>query len=342
MLEDYRQPSTHPERSATISTPIKEPSPKSMTDPTPAPNITVIGSLNVDTILAVPLLPKPGETVSATAQETRYGGKGANQALAAARQGGVVSLIGCVGNDARGSAYIQYLIGENINIAPVMAFDGYRTGSAIITINPQGQNQIVSVPGANALLGADIVAGNNEVLDNADVVICQFEAPEAAVLYALEEAARAGRTTILNPSPTMDDYPWGDLPVDFLIVNEQEAEDLLGFVVQDTSDAAAIREQLPELGAGTIIVTRGADPTIAVSAKQVFKVPPPAVTPVDTTGAGDAFTGAFAVHWAQTHDLLSSIRKANIAGALTTQGIGAQDSMPTREMVDGFVLKPLS
>lgn len=311
-----------------------------MTNRTLTPNIVVIGSLNVDTLLSVHMLPKPGETVSATAQETRYGGKGANQALAAARQGGIVSLIGCVGNDPRGSAYIEYLMAQGINIAPVMAFDGHRTGSAYIVINPEGQNQIVSVRGANALLGADIVSGNDEVLNSADVILCQFEAPEAAVLHALEIAARGGKTSILNPSPTMDDFPWGDVPVDFLVVNEIEAQDLFDINVTETTDAPAIRAQLPELAVGTLIVTRGAEPTIVISAKQVFKVPPPPVKPVDTTGAGDAFTGAFAVHWAQSHNLLASIRKANIAGALTTLGIGAQDAMPTREMVESFVLAP--
>ena len=311
-----------------------------MTDPTPTPNITVIGSLNVDTVLSVSVLPNPGETVSATSQQTSFGGKGANQALAAALQGGTVSLIGCVGNDARGSSYTEHLMNSGINIAPVMAFDGHRTGAAFIIVNPAGENQIVSIPGANALLTADIVAGNNEVLDSADVILCQFETPESGVLHALEHAARTGKTSILNPSPTMDDYPWGDLPVDFLIVNEQEAFDLFDIKVTDTTDAPAIRAQLPELAAGTLIVTRGTEPTIVISAKQVFKVPPPPVQPVDTTGAGDAFTGAFAVHWAQTHNLLASIRKANIAGALTTMGIGAQDSMPTREAVSGFVLPP--
>jgi ribokinase len=135
-------------------------------------------------------------------------------------------------------------------------------------------------------------------------------------------------------------FPWGQVPVDFLIVNEREAAALLGYIVESTSEAPTIRSQMTDLGVGTLIITRGPEHTFVFNNKQAFKVPPPAVDAVDTTGAGDAFAGAFAVHFAQTHELLGSVRKANIAGALTCTRLGAQDAIPLREEVDSFGKPP--
>ncbi len=304
--------------------------------PTPTPLIAVIGSLNVDTIYRVPHFPEVGATVAAMDVQRRFGGKGANQALAASRQGAQVSFIGSVGNDGEGTSYLDYLTAHGLNLSGALVLDGVETGAACITVTPTGENTIICAPGANGYLTAEHVFAQSELLDAADVLLCQFETPVESVVWALQRASELGKTTILNPSPQNTEFPWGQVSLDFLIVNEHEAAALFGYFVQDTNEAPQLRGQMADLGVSTLIITRGSDPTLVFAAHQAFKVPPPAVDVVDTTGAGDAFAGAFAVHWARTHNLLTSIRKANIAGALTTERLGAQDALPTLEEVEGF------
>ena len=311
-----------------------------MTAPVATPTIAVVGSLNVDTLLAVPHFPEPGNTVIANNWQTRYGGKGANQALAAARQGAIVSLIGCVGNDTYGQPYLDFLASEGLNITSVRMTEDAGTGTAFVFVNPKGENSIVCFGGANSQLSAHDVYSQDAAIATADIVLCQMETTTEATLYALRRAAELGKTTMLNPSPLNTEFPWGDVPIDFLIANEREAAALLGYFVESTREAAQIRATMADLGVSTLIITRGGEPTFAFSAHQALKVPPPAVEVVDTVGAGDAFTGAFAVHWAQTHNLLQTLRKANIAGALTTTKPGAQEAIPGREEVDTFGQQP--
>jgi ribokinase len=295
----------------------------------------------VDTILSVPHLPEAGNTVAATGWETRYGGKGANQALAACRQGGIVSLIGCVGADDYGQAYLNYLASEGLNVTGVLQRADAPTGSAYVLVNPSGENSIIALAGANALLGAGDVLAQSAALDSADIVLCQLETSLDATVAALQHAAAQGRTTVLNPSPLRTDFPWGQLTLDFLVANEREAAALLGYFVESTAEAPQVRATMADLGVSTLIITRGARPAFAFSAHQAFKVPPPAVEVADTIGAGDAFAGAFAVHWAQTQNLLAALRKASIAGALAATRHGAQEAIPTREEVDAFTARPL-
>lgn len=312
-----------------------------MTETVATPTVAVIGSLNLDTILNVPRFPEPGQTVAADAWESRYGGKGANQAIAASRQGGIVSLIGCVGDDAGGQAYLNYLMHQGLNVTTVIPVPEVQTGRAYICVKPDGENTIVTAAGANAWAGAELVMRQHATLASADVVLCQGEVPLEATVLALQCATELGKTTILNPSPLNPDFPWGQVPVDFLIVNEREAAALLGYFVESTQEAATVRSQMADLGVGTLIITRGGEHTFLFSPHQALKAPPPAVQVVDTTGAGDAFTGAFAVHWSQTHNLLGSLRKANIAGAISCTRTGAQDAIPTREEVDSFGKAPV-
>ena len=304
--------------------------------PTPSPAIAVVGSLNVDTLLPVPYLPESGSTVAATTQFCRYGGKGANQALAACRQGAKVRLVGCVGDDPAGLAYLEYLATEGLDVTGVHVAPSVSTGSAYVIVNPAGQNKIITVPGANGLLTGEMVLAQASILDTADVVMCQFETSVESVVAALTRAEENGITTVLNPSPLNTDFPWGKFGIDFLIVNEREAASLFGFFVEGTGDAPHLRSHMVELGIGTLIVTCGSDPTLVFSAQQAFKVPPPRIRAVDTTGAGDAFAGTFAVHWAQSRDLVTAVRKANAAGAIATQRHGAQESIPNREAVNAL------
>jgi ribokinase len=304
--------------------------------PASPPTIAVVGSLNVDTLLSVPELPLAGHTVAALGTQVRFGGKGANQALAALRQGGLVSLIGCVGSDAAGQAYYEHLMEQGINMAGVVQYPNTNTGNAIICVDARGENFIVTQAGANQMLSAADVLAQTSVIEGSDTLLCQLEVPVEAVVCALQHASSLGKVTILNPSPLSAEFPWGQVGIDFLIVNEREAASLLGYFVESTAEAPQVRAQMADMGVNTLIITRGAEPTFAFSAHQALKVPPPTVEAIDTVGAGDAFAGAFAVHWAQTGNLLHSLRRANIAGALTTTQPGAQDAIPTREEVDAF------
>lgn len=311
-----------------------------MTEPTPHPTIAVIGSLSVDSIMTIPWIPEEGTAVFASGFERRYGGRGATQALAALRQGGSVSLIGCVGDDGKGPAYMDYLEACGVSIQGVNNLADVETGASYVSVGPSGGSSAVCVQGANAWLSAELVAEQTSLLEAADAIVCQFESPVEAVVAALQYAAENGKTSILNPSPLSTEFPWGQVPIDFLVLNERESASLFGYFVEDTQDAPKLRSQMADLGVSTLIITRGGDPSLVFSAHQSFKVPPPAVEVVDTTGAGDAFIGAFAVHWAQTHNLLSSIRKANIAGAITTTRVGSQDALAYREEVDNFGKAP--
>ncbi len=309
---------------------------KPMKAPVNNPAIAVVGSLNLDTLVTVPHFPQPGGTVTSEGWEMRFGGKGANQALAALRQGAVVSMIGCVGNDTFGDSYLEYLTGQGMNVSSVASRPNAGTGSALVFVNPAGENCIVVLRGANGLLTRDDVLAEAETLKSADIVLCQLETTLEATVAALRRANELHKTTIFNPSPLLAEFPWGHVTIDFLIVNEREAAALLGFFVESTSEAPQVRSKMAGLGVSTLIVTRGPQPTFAFNTHQALKIPPPQVNTVDTVGAGDAFTGAFAVHWAQSHDLLGSIRKANITGALTTTKPGAQEAIPSREEVDNF------
>ncbi len=307
-----------------------------MKGPVDTPTVAVVGSLNLDTIVTVPHLPQAGGTITAEGWEMRYGGKGANQAIAACRQGAIVSMIGSVGNDAFGRPYLDYLMSLGIDVAGISLHANAGTGSALVFVNPEGENSIVVLKGANGFLTRDDVLTQSKILESADIVLCQLETTLEATVAALRRANELHKTTIFNPSPLLAEFPWGHVTIDFLIVNEREAAALLGFFVESTSEAPKIRAKMSGLGVSTIIVTRGAQPTFAISAHQALKIPPTQVNVVDTVGAGDAFAGTFAVHWAQTHDLLGSIRKANIAGALTTTKPGAQEAIPSREEVENF------
>ena len=311
-----------------------------MSESTASTNVAVVGSLNLDTLLSVPRFAEPGATVAASAWESRFGGKGANQAIAACRQGAQVSLVGCVGDDASGRAYLKYLGEQGIDVTGVQPLESVQTGRAYVCVDPHGTNTIVTASGANGYLSAEMVLHQHTILENADVVLCQLEVPLEATISALQRATELGKTTILNPSPMNSHFPWGQVPVDFLIVNESESETLLGHHVESTSEAATIRSQMADLAVGTLIITRGKEHTFMFSSKQALKVPPPSIRAADTTGAGDAFAGAFAVHYAETRDLLGSLRKANTAGALTCTRLGAQDAIPMRDEVDNYGKAP--
>jgi ribokinase len=298
---------------------------------TAPPDVVVVGSLNVDLIAQVPGLPAPGETVAATGLLRRFGGKGANQAVAAARQGARVALIGCVGRDADGEAYRQRLAGEGITATGVRTAANVPTGTAFINVDARGENQIIVVAGANARLGAADIRAQAGLIRAARVLLTQLEVPLPAVLEAMRLANAAGVPVVFNPSPLRQDFPWGHVALDSVIVNDLEARLIFGAAVARFAARPSVRRSaLTRTGVRRLLVTRGARPTLCFTAEAVLEVPTLRVKPVDTVGAGDAFAGTFAAQLAAGRDWSEAVAWANAAGALATLKPGAQEAMPTR------------
>ena len=284
--------------------------------------IAVVGSLNVDYFVRVRDFPEPGETVNSSELEIRFGGKGANQAVAAARLGAQVEMIGCVGGDQMGRQYLQRLRDLGIGVAGVDRLSESPTGSAFITLDLQGENTIVVAPGANgeatpARLGERLAA-----VGEADVLLIQNEVPEELNLAAIELARAGGTKIVYNPAPWRDGFPFGDAGVDVLVVNELEAANLLGCEV---SGAGQLRDGM--------VVTRGEKSTLARFGGERIELQPEPVVAVDTVGAGDTFCGALATFLGEGGDLVGGIRFANRAAGLATLATGAQEAMPDRQLV---------
>ncbi|MEM6916612.1 MAG: PfkB family carbohydrate kinase, partial [Verrucomicrobiota bacterium] len=209
-----------------------------------------------------------------------------------------------------------------------------RTGSAFITVDQSGENMIVISPGANAKLRPDDLKSGRSLLESCQALLGQFETPSEVLVEAASVANRENIPVVINPSPMQLDFPWHLIQTDYLIVNEGEAVEVLGFLPL-SEDPSTLRQRLHELRVEHLVVTRGASPTLVFSRTgESFEVETLPVLPVDTVGAGDAFAGCFTARIAAGEDLEDSIRAANCAGALTTLGPGAQDPIPDREKVD--------
>ncbi len=298
-------------------------------------NVVVIGSLNFDTVAMVEQFPKPGHTVLARELTFRTGGKGGNQAIAAARQGANVMMIGSVGDDSAGDAYLALLKHRGVRTDAVYVRKGVPTGTALICVDKSAENTIVVGLAANELLTPEDVCDQQQWIAMGSIMLAQFEVPLESVVAGMKVAKPMGTTTCLNPSPWREGFPWGEVELDFVIVNEHEAEQLLGKPVRSLGDIGWIREATKAKNINTLIVTRGADSTLAFSHNgPSLEVPSLPVTPVDTTGAGDCFAGVFAARWAEWRTLELSLRAACAAGALATLKAGAQEAIPSRDEVD--------
>jgi ribokinase len=295
------------------------------------PRVVVVGSLNLDYIASVEKLPAPGETVVASGLIRRFGGKGANQAVAAARQGAKVSLIGCVGDDDDGRAYCKQLKTEGIDVAGITRTGKALTGTALIAVAGNAENIIIVAAGANGKLTAASIRGVPSLIAKAGAVLLQFEIPMTTTKAVVLLANRLGVPVVLNPSPMREGFPWGKCRLDTLIVNAGEAQAIFGLPAEGFAQCRrAWTNALAQCLVGHLIITRGAQPTVCLSATEYLQVPTLKVQPVDTVGAGDAFAGTFVACRAKGLDLLSAIRLANCAGALTTLKPGAQEAIPTR------------
>jgi ribokinase len=290
----------------------------------------------MDLVTRAPRLPKGGETLIGQSFTTVSGGKGANQAVAAARLGARVSMIGCVGSDAYGEALRGALLAERIDCQAVSTVDG-SSGVALIVVDDSSQNAIVIVPGANGALTAEAIDRFDSVIQAADVLICQLEVPDASVGHALKRGRELGKTVILNPAPASRPLPsdWY-ASIDYLIPNESEASALTGLVVDSLETAQAAATRLIAMGAGKVIITLGAQGSLFADGQRFEHFPAPVVKAVDTTAAGDTFVGGFAAALAGGEDEAQAIRFGQVAAALSVTRAGAQPSIPALSEVQAF------
>ncbi len=303
--------------------------------------IVVVGSLNADLVQRVERFPRPGETVVGSDLAIVPGGKGANQAYAAALLGGSVQMLGRVGSDSFGSLLIENLRQAGVDTAPVEVSSG-ASGTASILVLPTGENVIIISPGANARLSPEDVARRLQTLPPGSVLLTQLEVPLASTKLALEIARRRGAITILDPAPAQT-LPAEILRlVDFLTPNQTEAALLLGSdnVIEDYQQAEEAARQLVALGPSTVILKLGHLGVVMADAQGTRRIPGFSVKAVDSTAAGDAFNGAFAVALAEGRSPSEAARFANAAGALSVTRHGAQTSIPSRPEVNHFLLNP--
>ncbi|QRK86178.1 ribokinase [Pseudomonas granadensis] len=300
-------------------------------------NVVVIGSLNMDLVTRAPRLPVGGETLIGHSFATVSGGKGANQAVAAARLGAQVAMVGCVGNDDYGVQLRDALLAEQIDCQAVSSVDG-SSGVALIVVDDNSQNAIVIVAGANGAMTPAVIDRFDAVLQAADVIICQLEIPDATVGHALKRARALGKIVILNPAPASRPLPadWF-AAIDYLIPNESEAAALSGMSVDSLQTAESAATRLIAMGAGKVIVTLGAQGSLFANGQGFEHFPAPKVQAVDTTAAGDTFVGGFAAALANGQSEASAIRYGQIAAALSVTRAGAQPSIPTLSDVKAFV-----
>ena len=298
--------------------------------------IFVVGSLNADLVTRLERFPAPGETVTALDLAVHAGGKGANQAYAAARLGGRVALLGCIGRDANGELLMQSLRSVGVDVSPVVRDDEAPTGLALIALDASGENQIVVVPGANARLTPELVQAHAARIAAAAVVLLQLEVPLDAVLAAARIARNGGATVILDPAPARP-LPAPLLEcVDFLTPNQRELQTLTGRAAGEPAEQAA--RSLAD-GRRRVIVKMGEAGALLVEADRQSSWPALRVDAVDATGAGDAFNAALAVALAEGRPLPEAGRLATAAGALCVTRAGAQPSMPTRPEVEAALAR---
>lgn len=301
------------------------------------PSITVVGSVNMDLVFRTPRMPAVGETLLGHEFRQIPGGKGANQAVAAARQGAEVRFIGAVGADGFGDFSRQCLNREGIHTEQLSSIADCATGVAGILVEDNGHNSIVLAAGANARVTPEQVQQAGASIAAASMLLCQLENPMPAVVEAIQLAHRQGVATVLNPAPAQA-LPAGLLElVDYLILNETEASQLSGIAVSDEASARQACSALLQAGVKVLVLTMGENGALLASAAGMQLIPAIKVEVVDTTAAGDTFVGAFAVGIANGLSLHDACVEAQYTAALTVTKLGAQTSIPTRAEVLAFM-----
>jgi ribokinase len=298
------------------------------------PRIAVVGSANIDLTTFADQFPKPGETIFGKRFDLGFGGKGANQAVAARLCGAEVFMVARVGSDLFGPATIENFRKQGIDPTHVKQVEGLSSGVAPIFVEPNGQNRILVVKGANdALKPADVDAAA-ETLKSADCIVLQFEIPVETVYYTIEFARKHGIRCILNPAPAQPVDLDALKDLDYFVPNESEAETITGCPVKNVEDAKKCAEKLLTSGIRRVIITLGANGALLASRDGREHVPPFAVHSIDSTGAGDAFIGSFAVFLGEGVTEKEAVRRANLYAGLSTTGVGTQKSFYDRARFD--------
>jgi len=301
------------------------------------PKITVVGSSNTDMIIKIARLPKPGETVLGGKFSMAAGGKGANQAVAAARAGGQVTFVARVGNDLFGRQALEGFLDDEIQTRFVSTDPNAASGIALIFVDETGENSIAVASGANAELSSTDIAHAKETITSAQILLLQLEVPKATVAAAIDLASQAGVPVILNPAPAQPLEEGILKRVSIITPNETEAELLTGIRIVDDASLAKAAGSLLAAGVNTAIVTLGPRGAfIAQRGREQF-IPSFQVDAVDTTAAGDVFNGALAVLLSEGKDLPVAVRFANAAAALSVTKLGAKPSAPHRTEIEEFL-----
>ncbi len=298
------------------------------------PRIAVVGSANTDLTTFIDRFPKPGETIFGQKFDLGFGGKGANQAVAAKLCGAEVFMVARVGSDLFGPATIQNFQKLGIDASHVRQVDGVSSGVAPIFVDSSGQNRIIVVKGANdALKPADVDAAS-EVLKNVDCIVLQFEIPLETVYHTIHFARRNRIRCILNPAPAQPVDVKAISELDYFVPNESEAETITGLPVHNLDDAKRSAEKLLASGIRRVIVTLGANGSLLAGREGMEHIPPFPVQSVDSTGAGDAFIGSFATFLGEGLPEREAVLRANLYAGLSTTTVGTQKSFYARARFD--------
>jgi ribokinase len=301
--------------------------------------VVVLGGINMDLVTITSRFPEAGETVVGDRFLTYPGGKGANQAVAAARMGAETSMVGRVGDDIFGPQLLTALQDKGVNISGVSISQGVSSGIAVIDIDASAQNRIIQILGANDTCGADEARAVTRSLVRASTVLLQLEVSLELSMQVASDAASQGKTVVLDPGPVRPQ----PLPEEFfqyctvMTPNETEAQALVGFPVVDRESAARAAQWLVERGVGLAVVKLGDQGACYATSVGGSYVPPFQVDAVDSVAAGDAFNGALAAALAEGQEVPQAVRMASAAGALAVTRSGAQDSMPTRQEVEALM-----
>jgi ribokinase len=296
--------------------------------------ILVIGSLNIDVVINLKHLPQPGETITGLEKKEHPGGKGANQAYAAAKLGGNTVMIGMVGADGYGQALRSSLKSAGVDTSGIIVQQGTETGLAFIYVDENGENTIVLASGANAVLSSEDIRGMERLTDASDIVLMQLEIPIETVAYAIEAAGRKGKTIVLDPAPVRDGIEAIYDKVDILTPNEGELAALTGMSTDTIEGAGSAAKSLIQKGVGAVIVTLGGKGALLVQKDKTKRFPAKSVKAVDTTAAGDVFSAAVCAALSEGKDIEEAIVFANAASAITVTREGAQPSIPSRQEVE--------
>ena len=299
--------------------------------------ILVLGSSNVDLILKVPRFNQPGETIRAKHLTTVFGGKGANQAIAAKQLGAEVALITRLGDDHYGKSYRRYLIEKGLHPKSIFLDKKVPTGIAFIELDPKGENRIVVAPGSNSYLSVDDLRKYPSLFKKVKIFVAQLEIPIETVAMGLKMAKKHGALTILNPSPALPLSAEILSLTDFLVPNELEAQTLAGLKMKKDQDLPKIAARLLKMGVKNVAITLGSKGLFFKNQNEEICMKAFKVKVVDTTAAGDAFMGGLACGLATGKSIREALRFANAAGALAATKLGAQPSLSSKKEVETFI-----